>query len=222
MRALAEWATVSPMSGRTWAVVGGGLLGATLALRLAEAGERVTLYESAPELGGLASAWKLDDVLWDRHYHVTLLSDGRTRNLLAELGVESDMRWVVTRTGCYTDGKLYSVSNAVEFLKFPPLRLLDRLPAGLDGAVRVARSATGSGSRRSASRSGSAACRETGPSSRFWRPLLRSKLGDDYRHASAAFIWAVIQRLYAARRSGHEDESCSATCPADTPGPSPG
>ena len=40
----------------------------------------------------------------------------------------------------------------------------------------------------------------------FWRPLLRSKLGDDFRDASAAFIWAVIQRLYAARRSGLKRE----------------
>jgi protoporphyrinogen oxidase len=36
----------------------------------------------------------------------------------------------------------------------------------------------------------------------FWKPLLRSKLGDRYDQASAAFIWAIIQRLYAARRAG--------------------
>ena len=193
------------MSGRSWAVVGGGLLGATLALRLAEAGERATLYESTPELGGLASAWRLDDILWDRHYHVTLLSDGRTRNLLAELGVESDMRWVVTRTGCYADGKLYSVSNALEFLRFPPLRLVDRFRLGWTvlyaSRVRDWERLEEIGvedwlSRLSGHRAFDA----------FWRPLLRSKLGDNYRLASAAFIWAVIQRLYAARRSGMKRE----------------
>ena len=41
---------------------------------------------------------------------------------------------------------------------------------------------------------------------RFWLPLLRSKLGESYRHASAAFIWATIQRLYAARRTGLKKE----------------
>lgn len=193
------------MSGRKWAIVGGGLLGSTLALRLAAAGERVTLFERAPALGGLASAWQLGDVLWDRHYHVTLLSDGRTRNLLAELGVEADMRWVVTRTGCYADGTLYSVSNAVEFIRFPPLRLIDRFRLGWTvlyaSRVRDWRRLEGVGVEDWLTRLSGRRAFAT-----FWRPLLRSKLGDDYRRASAAFIWAVIQRLYAARRSGLKRE----------------
>ncbi len=40
----------------------------------------------------------------------------------------------------------------------------------------------------------------------FWKPLLRAKLGDVYPQASAAFIWATIQRLYAARRTGLKKE----------------
>jgi uncharacterized protein with NAD-binding domain and iron-sulfur cluster len=55
-----------------WAIIGGGVLGMTLAHRLAQQGERVTLCEAAPQLGGLASAWSLGDVVWDRHYHVTV------------------------------------------------------------------------------------------------------------------------------------------------------
>jgi protoporphyrinogen oxidase len=41
---------------------------------------------------------------------------------------------------------------------------------------------------------------------RLWLPLLRAKLGDRYTEASAGFIWATIQRLYAARRSGLKKE----------------
>ncbi len=37
---------------------------------------------------------------------------------------------------------------------------------------------------------------------KIWRPLLRAKLGERYREASAAFLWAIIVRLYAARRAG--------------------
>jgi protoporphyrinogen oxidase len=40
----------------------------------------------------------------------------------------------------------------------------------------------------------------------IWRPLLRAKLGDNYQVASAAFIWAVIRRLYAARETGLKRE----------------
>jgi protoporphyrinogen oxidase len=41
---------------------------------------------------------------------------------------------------------------------------------------------------------------------RFWEPQLRAKLGDQYREVAASFIWATIQRLYAARRSGLKKE----------------
>src|ERR1044072_7163693 len=114
-----------------WAIVGGGLLGMTLAHRLRQQGKQVTLFEGAETLGGLASAWTLTpDVTWDRHYHVTLLSDIALRSLLEELGLEKEMRWVETRTGFYTDGQLYSMSNTLEFLSFPPLGLLDKLRLG--------------------------------------------------------------------------------------------
>jgi protoporphyrinogen oxidase len=41
---------------------------------------------------------------------------------------------------------------------------------------------------------------------KIWLPLLRAKLGDNYVKASAAFIWAIIARMYAARRTGLKKE----------------
>src|SRR3982751_3295444 len=106
------------------AIVGSGFLGMTLAMRLAEGGNKVTLYEAAGEIGGLASAWEIGDVVWDKHYHVTLASDKFTRKLVEELGLGDDYRWVETKTGFYTDGELFSMSNTKEFLNFPPLDLI--------------------------------------------------------------------------------------------------
>src|SRR5688500_19885941 len=80
-------------------IVGGGLLGMTLALRLGQRGFRVTLLEAADHLGGLADAWQLGNITWDRHYHVTLLSDSYLRAILAELGLDEQMQWVQTKTG---------------------------------------------------------------------------------------------------------------------------
>jgi len=57
-----------------WGIIGGGMLGVTLAHRLTQQGKRVTLIEAASHLGGLASAWQVGDLVWDRHYHVTLLA----------------------------------------------------------------------------------------------------------------------------------------------------
>src|SRR5215813_6334965 len=93
-----------------WAVVGGGVLGMMLAHRLSQQGHHVTLFEAAPQLGGLASAWELGGVTWDRHYHVILFSDSHLRSLLAELGLENKLVWQETRTGFYVEGRLYSMS----------------------------------------------------------------------------------------------------------------
>lgn len=41
---------------------------------------------------------------------------------------------------------------------------------------------------------------------KIWLPLLRAKLGENYRKASASFIWSTIARLYAARRTGLKKE----------------
>ena len=187
-----------------WAILGAGFLGMTLALRLAKWG-RVTLFESAPHLGGLASSWKLGDVVWDRHYHVTLLSDTRLRSLLRELGLESEIEWVQARTGFYTNSQHYSMSNALEFLQFPPLNLIDkvRLAATIlyasrlrDGKILETISVSDWLRRWSGEHTFSA----------IWLPLLRAKLGENYRKASAAFIWAIIARMYAARRAGMKKE----------------
>jgi protoporphyrinogen oxidase len=188
-----------------WAVVGGGMLGLTLALRLVERGHAVTIFEGAEQLGGLASAWTLDDVTWDRHYHVTLGSDSELLSVLGTLGLDDELEWGQTRTGCYTNGTLYSVSNVAELLRFPPLSLVDKLRLGLTLAygskvTNWRRLEQQSVEQWLTKWSGARAFRT------FWLPLLRSKLGDNYRITSAAFIWATIRRLTAARNAGMSEE----------------
>ena len=192
-------------SAQTWAIIGGGMLGMTLAHRLAQQGKQVTLLERGSTLGGLASAWQLGGVVWDRHYHVTLLSDGQLRSLLRELDLEQDLQWVETKTGVYAEGQLYSVSNALEFLQFPPLSLVDKLRLGL---TIVYASRIQNWQRLETIPVTTWLQRWSGQRTfdKFWLPLLRAKLGDNYRRASASFIWSTIARLYAARRTGLKKE----------------
>lgn len=188
-----------------WAVIGGGMMGLTLAWRLANAGKSVALYEASDVLGGLASPWQLGDVSWDRHYHVTLLSDSNTRKILNEIGLEQEMKWVTTKTGFASAGKLVSMSNSIEYLMLPGMSYLDK--------ARVAATIVIGSNLRNwrdlekipvevwlTRYSGKTAFE------RLWRPLLEAKLGSLWKESSAAFIWATIQRLYAARRTGLKRE----------------
>src|SRR5512147_1140727 len=193
------------MTMNRWCVVGGGLLGLTLAHRLAQAGEKVTVFEAAPELGGLASAWRLGEFTWDRFYHVVMLSDSYLRRLLGELDLDADIDWKVTRTGFFTGSGLHHLNNAIDYLKFPALNLLDKFRLGLtimymarirDGrpleAVPLADWLVRLSGRR--------------VFEQIWRPLLSAKLGENYRKASASFIWSYARRFYAARQGGMKTE----------------
>ena len=177
----------------------------TMAHRLRQQGHQVTLLEGRAQLGGLADAWQVGDVTWDRHYHVTLLSDLYVRELWEELGIESEMEWVETKTGFFTDGQLYSMSNTLEFLKFPPLGLIDKLRLG--GTIFWA-SRIKNWKKLEQMHVADWLTRLSGRQTfkKMWLPLLRAKLGECWRDTSAAFIWATIARMYAARRSGLKKE----------------
>lgn len=190
-----------------WAIVGAGVLGMSLALRLAREGHQITLFEAGDVLGGLAGPWQVGDITWDRHYHVTLLSDRRTRDMYEAVGLtDADLHWVETKTGYYgPDRILRSVSNAIEFLRLPGLSPIDKVRLGgtivVGSKIRNGRKMERITVERWLRRWSGNKAFDT-----FWKPLLRAKLGDSYPQASAAFIWATIQRLYAARRSGLKKE----------------
>ena len=188
-----------------WAIVGGGMLGLTLAHRLSQAGQKVTVLEAAPCLGGLASAWQVGDVVWDRYYHVTMKSDFRLLALLDELGLESEIRWKVTKTNFFTGRSMHPLNNAIDYFRLPALGLIDkaRLAATIIYASRI------ENGRALENQSAEAwLTRLSGKSTyrNLWRPLLRSKLGSNHEKASAAYIWSVIRRFYAARRGGLKTE----------------
>jgi protoporphyrinogen oxidase len=177
-----------------------------LAAKLTRQGHQVTILEAASRSGGLAAPAQIGGYTWDRFYHVVLLSDEHLRGLLDELGLTEQLGWYPTRTGFFVDGRLRSLSSTMEFLTFPALGLLDkaRLGTTILYASRI----------RDWPRLESLLARDwlkrwSGRRAwdRLWLPLLRAKLGENAEVASAAFIWAIIARMYGARRTGMKRET---------------
>lgn len=186
-------------------IVGGGMLGLTLALRLAQRGCAVTLFESAPTLGGLTASHHRNGVTWDRFYHVIEAGDEHVLTLLHELGLSGDVVWGVTKTNFYDGRSLYPLNDVIDYVRLPTLNMLDKVRLGLnivygaairDGLALEEMTAEQWLVRWSGRRT----------FEKLWRPLLRSKLGENVDHASAAFIWAVIQRFYGARQGSRKTE----------------
>jgi protoporphyrinogen oxidase len=185
-------------------IVGGGILGLTAALRLAEAGVRVTLVERAPDLGGLVGSFQFGSARVDRFYHVILPTDDRVRGLAEELGLGERFRFRPTKVGFYGDGRVFSMTSPLEFLRFPILRLRDRMRLAAFVA-RCQRRPDYSELDDEPLLDWLERTSGAGVVERLWRPLLDSKFDGQYDDLPATYIWARTRRMGGTRdRSGRE------------------
>jgi protoporphyrinogen oxidase len=187
---------------RELAIVGGGMLGLVLALRYAQSGRTVTVFEAAPFWGGLAAPWSLGDIEWDRHYHVILSSDMALRSLLEEIGLADELRWTTTRTGFFVDGGYHELSSITDFFRFAPLSMFEKVRLGAAILYASRKRAAGSLEDTTAHAWLRRLCGAR-TYNVLWEPLLRAKLGEE-ADVSASFIAKSIARLYGARKSGTE------------------
>lgn len=187
------------------AIVGGGMLGLTIAYRLLQQNVDVTLIEAASQIGGLTQSVKIGDLSWDKYYHVTMLSDSDLRALLVELDLEHEINWKVSKTHFFTGTGMYPLNNAIDYLRLPIMGLIDKIRLGLT-IIYASRLEQGQALEQLSAREWLTKLSGTKAYQQLWRPLLRAKLGNNYGKVSAAFIWAVIRRFYAARRGGLKTE----------------
>jgi protoporphyrinogen oxidase len=187
------------------AIIGGGMMGLTLAYRLSQQGHQVSVFESSPQLGGLTTHHDYGSFVWDRFYHVILPSDTYLINLLKEIGLGSELRWRKTLTGFYVDKQLYSISNTLEFIRFPPLGLLGKIRLAF---TLIYGSRVKNWRKLEQIRVEDWLIRLSGRATykKFWKPLLLAKLGESYKRVSAVFIWSYIKRLFSARDSSLKKE----------------
>ena len=186
-------------------IIGGGMMGLVLAYQLSLQGHRVTVFESNKQLGGLTTYHDYGPFVWDRFYHVILPSDTHLINLIQEIGLGDQLRWRPTLTGCYIDQQLYSISNSMEFLRFPPLTLI--------GKFRLAFTLLYGSRIKNWQRLEKITVEDwllkiSGRNTyeKLWKPLLLAKLGENYQRVSAVFIWSYIKRLFSARDSSLHKE----------------
>lgn len=186
------------MANEHWAVLGGGMLGITLALELAEKGHKVSLIEAADTPGGLVTPCQLGDVSWDRFYHVIVSSDVRLLELLDQVGLSDQVEWGQTNTLFYAGRDLHPLNNVFDYLRLPELGLIDKIRLGFNIVYGASKR---NGQHLESVPASTWLSRISGKNAyrKLWRPLLRAKLGSNEPKASAAFIWGVMRRFYGAR-----------------------
>ena len=180
---------------RTYAILGAGALGLTVALRLAQRGNKVIVFEREPLPGGLAAGFQLDAASaapWlEKFYHHLFESDRRAVAMIEELGLGPLLEWHRPRTVTLVDGQLRQLDSPTSLLRFEPLPVRSRIrmgaalaylrairsPASLEGTTAVAwiKHWMGDDAYRV-----------------VWGPLLRGKFGAAADSIAMPWFWARV------------------------------
>lgn len=177
---------------RNWAVIGAGAIGLSVARRLAEGGQSVTVYERDGFVGGQAAGFELEPgVRLDRFYHHVFRSDRIIRRTFDELALPNGLAWLHPFTATLLDGKIEQLDSPVSLLKFGGLPLTARLRMGMTLAVL-----------RLIPRGGWLEGRAAGPwlrrwmgresYDRIWRPLFEGKFGAAAEEVAMPWFWARV------------------------------
>jgi protoporphyrinogen oxidase len=181
------------------AIVGAGPAGLAAAYDLTRAGQRVTLFEAAPEVGGLASGFKAPHWDWtlEKFYHHWFASDKAVLGLIKELGWSDQVLFPRPYTVIYWEGKFYPFDSIYTNMPLFLLRhypLTDVIRFGLVGAylrfspwwLPLERVTADEWTRRWFGER---------IYKLFWRPMLVGKFGEEnLKVVNMAWLWA---RLHA-------------------------
>ena len=171
----------------TTVIIGGGLAGLAAAYRLAGK-DKIILIEKEPELGGMASSYRIDGYHIEKYYHHIFASDKELISLIEELGLR--LEWLKGTTGYYFDGKIYPMNTPLEILAALPLMDVIRLTWLVLKAKSI----------KDRTPFDNITAKEwiidtAGESvyNNFFLPLLQSKFGDNKEKVSAAWLLGRVQ-----------------------------
>ena len=173
------------------AVVGAGLTGLTAALRLMQAGYRLTVFERYPEPGGLVRVLEIGGEPLECFYHHLFTTDTAYVDLARELGLAGEIEWLPSRMGIWSHGRLWDFGTPQSLLSFRPLPWKDKVRFALSTLALQRRTEVGGLDRITAREwllrhQGEAAWRA------IWHPLLVQKFGPMADQVAMVWLWRKI------------------------------
>ncbi|MBI1370487.1 MAG: FAD-dependent oxidoreductase [Planctomycetes bacterium] len=193
--------TPSQSSPARIAIVGGGFTGLSAAYELCRAGHDVTIFESDPEVGGLAGSFEVDGVQLERFYHHWFTNDRHVMDLIDELDHHDRILLRPTRTGMYFANGTYRLSTPKDLLTFRPLGFLDRLRLGYL-ALKARRVSDWMALENITARQWLIEMAGETVYRVMWEPLMKGKFGPYAEEISAVWMWNKLKLRGGSRGKG--------------------
>jgi protoporphyrinogen oxidase len=182
------------------AVLGAGPMGLAVAYQLARDGYRPVVFEADDRVGGMTAAFDFNGLWIERYYHFHCVSDRDFLEILDELGIADQMRWVETRMAYWYRDRLQPWGNPLALLRFRGLSPMAKMRYGLHAFLCTRRRDWRPLDRLEATgwvrRWVGAEAYEV-----LWRRLFDYKFYEFANQLSAAWIWSRIRRLGTSRYS---------------------
>ncbi|HYM14996.1 MAG TPA: NAD(P)/FAD-dependent oxidoreductase [Dehalococcoidia bacterium] len=186
-------------------VIGGGVAGMTTAYRLMQAGHQVALYEAGDELGGLVRTFEVGGSRLEAYYHHLFSTDTTIISLIQELGFGDRLRWIDSKVGWFSGGRLYPLVTPIDLLKFAPLPPIDRLKLGLMG-LRLRRRDDWAEFERITAKDWIEQNVSKAVFDKFWGVMLYGKYGEAYDQIAMAWLWSKIHLRFQSRQGVSQRE----------------
>ena len=178
------------------AVLGAGIGGMAAAYDLVRSGRKVTIYESADYVGGLASGFKEPNWEWsvEKFYHHWFASDRHMLGLINELGWQDSLRFPRPYTVMMYKDRFYPLDSIFKALLFPGLGFgINKARFGLTGLfLRL----TNNWQALEQQTVDAWMRRWAGDKvyEMMWEPLMVGKFGETYaRQVNMAWLWARLK-----------------------------
>lgn len=167
------------------AIIGGGISGLVSAYKLSSC-HNVTIYEKSDDIGGLLKSYRREQYSIERFYHHFFSGDISFLQILEELGLTQKIIWLNGSTGTYQNGVIYPLTTPLEILRYPLLSFFDKARLGLFmkmvKEVDLSALDTISAEKYLIEHVGEKIYQS------FFRPLLKSKFGNNANDISAAWL----------------------------------
>ncbi len=113
-------------------IVGAGIAGLAAGYDLIKAGHQVTIFEAAPNAGGLASGFREPHWEWhlERFYHHVFETDTAIRSLTNAIGYGDKLFFRKGVTAHFCQNNFHPIGGVSEVLRFPCIPFIDRLRFG--------------------------------------------------------------------------------------------
>lgn len=176
-------------------IVGAGIAGLTAAYELGKLGHKVTVFEQAPQAGGLSSTFRDDRWEWplEKFYHHLFASDDIVLDFSREIGLGDKIFFPRPITAIWHNGDINAFDSPVAVLRYPYLSFVDKMRVGL--VILFLRLSSnwqaleGTTAHEWLPRYTGQRAYET-----LFEPLLANKFGEAYQEVNMAWFWARFHK----------------------------